>query len=206
LEQLALDPIAQAKGKFIRLLFTAKRAYELFRCEHNPSFIYPPSYKQLQAFLLLHTEMDRYTLSLLLFLSFIILCGYSLKHPAPDKVPSENPPPKVGPLFLILFYLIIYVQHLRLQPPPSPAIATNGRPDKEHKVEVIILASEDNVPLNILSPSGLVCYFTLYLCLSLLLVLIFPQGPMQVNDKPAAPLLPKKDPPKQPSGKACKVL
>jgi len=44
-----------------------------------------------------------------LFLSFIILCGYSLKHPTPDKMPSENPPPKVGSLFLILFYLIIYV-------------------------------------------------------------------------------------------------
>ena len=134
------------------------------------------------------------------------LCGYSLKHPAPDKVPSNNPPPKVGPLFLILFYLVIYVQCLQLQPPFSSAVATNGHTNKEHEVEVIMLTSEGNVPSNILPPSSPVCYFTFYLCLSLLLVLIFPQGPIQVDDEPAAPPPPKKDPPKQPLGKPCKVL
>ena len=69
-----------------------------------------------------------------------------------------------------------------------------------------MLTSEDNVLSNILLPSSPVCYFTLCLCLFLLLVLIFLQGPMQVNDKPAASSPPKKNPPKQPSGKPCKVL
>ena len=147
---MALNPIAQAKSEFICLLFTIKRAYELFHCEHNPSFIYLPSYKQLQAFLLLHTKMSRYTLSLLLFLSFINSCGYSLKYPAPDKMSSKNPPPKIGPLFLILFYLVIYVQCLQLQPPLSPAVATNGCSNKEHEIKVIMLASESNF---------LFCYF-----------------------------------------------
>jgi len=41
---------------------------------------------------------------------------------------------------------------------------------------------------------------------SLSLALIFSQGPMQVDDEPAAPPPPKKDSPKQPSGKPCKVL
>jgi len=38
------------------------------------------------------------------------------------------------------------------------------------------------------------------------LVLIFLQGPIQVDNKPAAPPPPKKDPPKQSSGKSHKVL
>ena len=146
-----------------------------------------------------------------LYFAFYIIfsdfwCGYSLKHPAPDKVPSENPPPKVGPLFLIMFYLIIYVQRLWLQFPLSPAIATNGRTNKEHEVEVVMLVSKGNVPSNILPPSSPVSYFILYLCLSLLLVLIFFRVPCKSMMSQQLLLLLKRIPPKQPSGKPCKTL
>ena len=47
--------------------------------------------------------------------------------------------------------LVIYIQHSCIQGLPSPAAATNGHTDNEHEVEVIMLVSENNIPLGLLS-------------------------------------------------------
>ena len=47
--------------------------------------------------------------------------------------------------------LVIYLQHSRIQGLPSPAAATDGHTDDEHEVEVIMLASENNIPSSLLS-------------------------------------------------------
>ena len=47
--------------------------------------------------------------------------------------------------------LVIYLQRSCIQGLSSPAAATDSRTDDEHEVEVIMLASENNVPLALLS-------------------------------------------------------
>ena len=50
LKCLNSDPVAVGSPEYIKILGKAKHSYEVFRKEHNPSFIYPPVYKQLQTF------------------------------------------------------------------------------------------------------------------------------------------------------------
>jgi len=47
LECLNSDSVAIGSPEYIKILGKAKRSYEVFCKEHNPSFIYPPVYKQL---------------------------------------------------------------------------------------------------------------------------------------------------------------
>ena len=56
LDQLARDPAALARSDYLRLLVNARRAYELFRREHDPTYIFPSAYKQIQAFLAQHDK------------------------------------------------------------------------------------------------------------------------------------------------------
>ena len=51
LDQLARDPTALARSDYLRLLVTARCAYELFRHEHDLTYIFLAAYKQIQAFL-----------------------------------------------------------------------------------------------------------------------------------------------------------
>ena len=54
--------------------------------------------------------------------------------------------------------LVIYIQHSHIQGLSSLAAATDSHTDNEHEVEVIMLASENNVPLGLLfCNSGPVC-------------------------------------------------
>ena len=56
LDQLARDPAALARSDYLRLLVNACRAYKRFRCEHDPTYVFPSTYKQIQAFLAQHEK------------------------------------------------------------------------------------------------------------------------------------------------------
>ena len=56
LNQLARDPAALARSDYLRLLVNARCAYELFRREHDPTYVFLSAYKQIQAFLAQHEK------------------------------------------------------------------------------------------------------------------------------------------------------
>ena len=56
LDQLAQDPAALARSDYLRLLVNARCAYELFRCKHDPTYVFLSAYKQIQAFLAQHEK------------------------------------------------------------------------------------------------------------------------------------------------------
>ena len=56
LDQLARDPATLARSDYLRLLVNARRAYELFRREHDPTYVFPSTYKQIQTFLAQHEK------------------------------------------------------------------------------------------------------------------------------------------------------
>ena len=74
--------------------------YELFRCEHDLTFIFPAAYKQLQAFLLQQERASKYPYSSISYFPFSFFMSSLAKHPAPDKTPSDATPAKISRSFL----------------------------------------------------------------------------------------------------------
>ena len=73
LDQLARDPAALARSNYLHLLVTARHAYELFRCEHDPTYVFLAAYKQIQAFLAQHEKLP----VSVFFLLYYCLCPLS---------------------------------------------------------------------------------------------------------------------------------
>jgi len=152
LDQLAQDPAALARSDYLCLLVNARRAHELFRREHDLTYVFPSTYKQIQAFLAQHEKppvsvffLLSHRLYLLSFglvpLSILLQTGLLLKLPLLRYAPFSS-------FFCSIGYLS---PAFRIQGLPSPAAATDGHTDNEHEVEVIMLASENNIPSALLS-------------------------------------------------------
>jgi len=65
LDQLAQDPATLARSNYLHLLVTTQHAYELFHRKHNLTYVFPATYKQIQAFL---TQHDKLSVSVFFFL------------------------------------------------------------------------------------------------------------------------------------------
>ena len=69
LDQLAHDSATLAKSDYLCLLVTARHAYELFCREHDPTYVFPATYKQIQAFL---AQYEKPPMSVILLLSYCL--------------------------------------------------------------------------------------------------------------------------------------
>ena len=154
LDCLQSDPVALGQADYVQLLGKAKRSFETFRKELDPSFIYPPVFKTLQT-LIIQCDRAGKTSNVPPALSG------STTDTSGSGVPSiadkgKSLPTKVSIHFMctvstILLTLFLFF-HLQVKPSPplSSGVGNDHDSEEEREIEIIMHAPFNNIAKDLL--------------------------------------------------------